>query len=34
MVFSVFKDFQAPWGATFGSLTDKFGIAWIFNFGD
>ncbi|WP_237200275.1 VOC family protein [Rothia nasimurium] len=23
----------APWGATFGSLTDKFGIAWMFNFG-
>ena len=22
-----------PWGAPFGSLTDKFGIAWIFNFG-
>lgn len=21
----------APWGATFGSLTDKFGIAWMFN---
>lgn len=24
---------EAPWGATFGSLTDKFGIAWMFNFG-
>lgn len=24
----------APWGATFGSLTDKFGISWMFNFGD
>ncbi len=24
---------QAPWGAHFGSLTDKFGIAWMFNFG-
>ncbi len=24
---------QAPWGASFGSLTDKFGIAWMFNFG-
>ena len=24
---------QVPWGATFGSLTDKFGIAWMFNFG-
>lgn len=24
---------QAPWGAYFGSLTDKFGIAWMFNFG-
>lgn len=24
---------QAPWGAIFGSLTDKFGIAWMFNFG-
>lgn len=23
----------APWGATFGSLTDKYGIAWMFNFG-
>lgn len=24
----------APWGTTFGSLTDKFGICWMFNFGD
>lgn len=24
---------EAPWGASFGSLTDKFGIAWMFNFG-
>lgn len=22
---------SAPWGATFGSFTDKFGIAWLFN---
>lgn len=22
---------QAPWGAHFGSFTDKFGIAWMFN---
>lgn len=22
----------APWGDTFGSLTDRFGIAWMFNF--
>ncbi len=22
---------QAPWGATFGMLTDKFGIAWMVN---
>ncbi|MDO4898112.1 MAG: VOC family protein [Rothia sp. (in: high G+C Gram-positive bacteria)] len=24
---------EAPWGATFGSLTDRFGIAWMFNYG-
>jgi PhnB protein len=23
---------QSFWGATFGSLTDKFGITWIFNY--
>ncbi|ACY18577.1 VOC family protein [Haliangium ochraceum] len=22
---------KAPWGAWFGSLTDKYGIAWMFN---
>ncbi len=22
---------QAPWGDTFGMLTDKFGIHWLFN---
>ncbi|MCL2515912.1 MAG: VOC family protein [Microbacteriaceae bacterium] len=25
---------QAPWGDYFGDLTDRFGIAWMFNFGD
>lgn len=25
---------EAPWGAHFGSFTDKFGIAWLFNIGD
>ncbi|HET9744273.1 MAG TPA: VOC family protein [Chitinophagaceae bacterium] len=24
--------YQSFWGATFGSLTDKFGITWIFNY--
>ncbi len=24
----------APWGATFGSLTDRFGIAWLVNIAD
>lgn len=24
---------EAPWGAHFGSFTDKFGIAWLFNIG-
>ena len=23
---------QSFWGATFGSLTDKFGVTWIFNY--
>ena len=23
---------QSFWGATFGSLTDRFGITWIFNY--
>ena len=23
---------QSFWGATFGSLTDKFGVSWIFNY--
>jgi len=25
---------QAPWGDYFGDLTDKYGFAWMFNFGD
>ncbi|WP_146926354.1 VOC family protein [Cellulomonas xylanilytica] len=24
---------QAPWGATFGMLTDRFGVAWMINAG-
>jgi uncharacterized glyoxalase superfamily protein PhnB len=23
----------APWGATFGMLTDKFGVSWLVNIG-
>lgn len=25
---------KAPWGDTYGSLTDKYGINWMFNIGD
>jgi PhnB protein len=24
---------QAPWGATFGMLTDRFGVSWLVNAG-
>jgi PhnB protein len=25
---------KAPWGAHYGQLTDKYGVTWMFNFGD